>query len=128
MDQKVFRVNADTPWVVNPPKHEDTVAYPLINPKTCPGAQLEFHITEIHSGGQGRALDDVHENEDHVFYVLSGHATAKVGDQVHEVGPGDALWVPKNTVHNFEVVGGETFRIAVFFAPARPIWTQPAKD
>ena len=117
----VARITEDTTWVVNPPKHEGTHAYPMINPKTCPGTQLEFHITEIQSG-DGRALDDIHPNEDHVFYIISGRGKAKVGDEVHLVEPGDALWVPKNTVHNFDIVGGETFRIAVVFAPPRPIW------
>ena len=104
----------------DPPKHEVTRGWPLVNPKTCPGAQLEFHITEIQP--EGGALDDVHENEDHVFFVISGRAKAKVGDDDFEVGPGDALYVPKGTVHNFRIQGGEAFRIAVVFAPARPIW------
>jgi len=104
----------------NPPKHEVTRGWPLVNPKSCPGAQLEFHITEIQP--EGGALDDVHEKEDHVFYVLSGRAMAKVGDDDFEVGPGDALYVPRNTVHNFRIQGGEAFRIAVVFAPARDIW------
>jgi mannose-6-phosphate isomerase-like protein (cupin superfamily) len=121
MNQRVFSITKDSKWTVNPPKHEGTHGYPLINPKTCPGAQLEFHITEMYPG-DGRALDDVHPDEDHVFYVLSGRATAKVGEETYFVEPGDALWVPKNTLHNFDVVGGETFRVAVVFAPARPIW------
>ncbi len=104
----------------DPPKHEKTRGWPLVNPKSCPGAQLEFHITEIQP--EGAALDDVHENEDHVFFVLSGRAAAKVGDQDFEVEPGDALYVPKNTLHNFRILGGEVFRIAVVFAPARNIW------
>jgi len=104
----------------NPPKHEVTRGWPLVNPKSCPGAQLEFHVTEIQP--EGGALDDVHEKEDHVFYVLSGRAMAKVGDDDFEVGPGDALYVPRNTVHNFRIQGGEAFRIAVVFAPARDIW------
>ncbi len=82
MSQKVFRITKDSTWIVDPHRHEQTHAYPLINPKTCPGAQLEFHITEIRAGG-GRALDDVHPNEDHVFYVLSGRATARVGDEMY---------------------------------------------
>ncbi len=104
----------------NPPKHEVTRGWPLVNPKACPGAQLEFHITEIQP--EGAALDDVHEKEDHVFYVLSGRAMAKVGDDDFLVEQGDALYVPKNTVHNFRIQGGEVFRIAVVFAPARDIW------
>ena len=77
----------------DPPKHEVTRGWPLVNPKTCPGAQLEFHITEIQP--EGAALDDVHEKEDHVFYVLSGRAKAKVGDDDFDVEPGDALYVPE---------------------------------
>ena len=43
----------------------------------------------------------------------------QVGDDEFEVEPGDALYVPKNTLHNFTIHGGEVFRIAVVFAPAR---------
>lgn len=117
---KLCKITKDTPFVTNPPKHLVTNAYPLVNPKTCPGAQLEFHITEIHP--DGAALDDIHPLEDHVFYVLSGRAMAKVGDDDFLCEPGDALFVPKNTVHNFRIIGGEVFRIGVVFAPPRPIW------
>lgn len=110
----------DVDFKQDPPKHEATRGWPLVNPKSCPGAQLEFHVTEIQP--EGAALDDVHPDEDHVFYVLSGRAKAKVGDDEFEVGVGDALYVPKNTVHNFTIQGGEVFRIAVVFAPARNIW------
>jgi mannose-6-phosphate isomerase-like protein (cupin superfamily) len=104
----------------DPPKHEKTRGWPLVNPKSCPGAQLEFHVTEIQP--EGAALDDVHEKEDHVFYVLSGRASAQVGEDHFDVEPGDALYVPKNMLHNFRIQGGEVFRIAVVFAPARGIW------
>jgi mannose-6-phosphate isomerase-like protein (cupin superfamily) len=116
----VAKITKDTPFVKNPPKHLVTNAYPMINPKVCPGAQLEFHITEIYP--DGAALDDIHPNEDHVFFVISGRAMAKVGDDDFLVEPGDALYVPKNTIHNFRIQGGEVFRIGVVFAPPRPIW------
>jgi mannose-6-phosphate isomerase-like protein (cupin superfamily) len=115
----VFRTK-DMDFKQDPPKHEVTRGWPLVNPKSCPGAQLEFHVTEIQP--EGVALDDVHENEDHVFFVLSGRAMAKVGDNDFLVETGDALYVPKGIVHNFRIQGGEVFRIAVVFAPARPIW------
>ena len=120
MAGKLCRITKDTEYVTDPLNHEKTYAYPLVNPKTCPGAQCEFHITEITK--DGAALDDTHPDEDHVFYILSGRATAKVGDEEFLCEPGDALWVSKNTVHNFNPVGGETFRIGVFFAPPRDIW------
>jgi mannose-6-phosphate isomerase-like protein (cupin superfamily) len=33
--------------------------------------------------------------------------------------PGCALWVPKGAKHSFKVLGGETYKIAVVFAPPR---------
>jgi len=116
----VAKITKDTPFVKDPKGHVVTKAYPMINPKSCPGAQMEFHITEIYP--EGAALDDIHPDEDHVFYVLSGRAMAKVGDDDFLVEPGDALYVPKNTIHNFRIVGCEVFRIGVMFAPPRPIW------
>jgi len=110
----------DVDFKQDPPKHEKTRGWPLVNPKSCPGSQLEFHVTEIMP--DGAALDDVHDDEDHVFYVLSGRAKADVGDDTFEVGPGDALYVPRGTNHNFSIIGGEVFRIAVVFSPARDIW------
>jgi mannose-6-phosphate isomerase-like protein (cupin superfamily) len=120
MSGKLCKIKEDTPFVADPPQHLKTFAYPLVNPKTCPGAQVEFHVTEIQRDGE--ALDDVHADEDHVFYVLSGRAKAQVGDDEYLCEPGDALWVPKGEKHNFKPLGGETFRICVVFAPARPIW------
>jgi mannose-6-phosphate isomerase-like protein (cupin superfamily) len=115
---KVCRVTEKTSWATAVPNHIQYRYTQMVNPQTCPGAQLEFHLGEFQPDG-GRALDDVHANEDHVFYVLSGRANAKVGDSVHALQPGDALWVPKGETHNFDVTGGETFRVLVVFSPAR---------
>jgi len=118
MAGKVCRISRESAWITEVPNHIQYRCTRMVNPETCPGAQLEFHIGEFQPDG-GRALDDVHSNEDHVFYVLSGRANAGVGGTVYELEPGDALWVPKGEKHNFDVVGGETFRVIVIFAPAR---------
>lgn len=115
---KLCRVTKDSAWLTQIPNHEGYRITPMVDPKACPGAQLEFYVGEFQPG-IGRALDHLHEKEDNVFYVLSGRATAKVGDEVHTLEPGDALWVPKGEVHNFNVIGGETFRVIAIFAPAR---------
>ena len=114
MSGRLCKVTKDSAWIT----HEGYRLTPMVNGATCPGAQLEFYVGEF-TADDGRALDHVHGNEDHVFYVLSGRATAKVGNEVHELEPGDALWIPKGEVHNFDVVGGETFRVIAIFSPAR---------
>lgn len=118
MAGRLCRVTKDSSWLTNVPNHEHYRMTPMVDPTLCPGAQIEFYVGEFQPEG-GKAHDHVHAKEDHVFYVLSGWATAKVGDEVHYLEPGDALWVPKGEVHNFDVVGGETFRILAIFSPAR---------
>jgi quercetin dioxygenase-like cupin family protein len=118
MAGKLCRVTKDSVWLTEIPNHVGYRMTPMVNAELCPDAQLEFYVGEFEPGA-GRALDHVHAKEDHVFYVLSGRATAKVGDEVHSLEPGDALWVPKGEVHNFDVVGGETFRVIAIFSPGR---------
>src|SRR4030042_3903086 len=110
---KLIKIDHNLKFVETPPKHPLTNAFPLISPKTCEGAQYELHITEIRAGGT--AQDDLHPDEDHAFFCISGRAMAKVEGEGFLVEPGCGLWVPKNTVHSFNVLGGETFRIAVVF-------------
>jgi len=38
-----------------------------------------------------------HITYDEVIYILEGQFTLKVGDKIFEAGPGDVLWVPRNT-------------------------------
>jgi quercetin dioxygenase-like cupin family protein len=116
---KLCRVTKDSVWLTEIPNHKGYRITPMVAPESCPGAQIEFYVGEFQPG-IGRALDHVHAKEDNVFYVLSGRATAKVGGEVHTLEPGDALWVPRGEVHNFDVIGGETFRVIAIFAPARP--------
>ncbi len=65
-----------------------------------------------------------HELEDHVVYVVRGKATARLGDETREVGPGDLISIPKRVPHSFEQKGGDPFVILV---NATPGW-DPLKD
>ncbi len=115
---KMFKVDEKVQHVVDPPRHTRTNSFPLISPKSC-GANFEFHITEIRE--DGTAQDDVHANEEHGFYCISGRALAKVDGEEFLMEPGCALWVPRGANHSFKVLGGETYRIGVIFSPARKI-------
>jgi mannose-6-phosphate isomerase-like protein (cupin superfamily) len=123
MAAKLFKITKDTPWNDKVPRHENCFQWPLVNPQSCPGAQCEFSITELHPL-VGRAFDDAHADEDHVFYGLSGRAEVVVDGEHYFIEPGDALWVSKGSVHSFTPLGGESFRYAVVLAPGRAFWTQ----
>ena len=120
MSGKLCRVNKDSQWITEVPNHIGYRLTPMVSPKTCPGAQIEFYVGEFTPDGGG-ALPHRHALEDHVFYVLSGRAVSKVGDEVHTLEPGDTIWVPKGEEHDFKVIGGETFRVIAIFAPPRAL-------
>jgi quercetin dioxygenase-like cupin family protein len=65
-----------------------------------------------------------HELEDHVVYVVRGKATARLGDELRDVGPGDLISIPQRVPHSFAQKGAEPFVILV---NATPGW-DPLKD
>src|SRR5262245_26644376 len=54
--------------------------------------------------------------EDEVYYVVSGRASFRAGEQVQTVGPGHLIFVEKSLEHRFSDVT-EDLRLLVFFAP-----------
>lgn len=55
--------------------------------------------------------------EDEVYYVVSGVAKVKVGEEDRAVKAGSIVYVAKNVEHRFHSIE-EELRILVFFAPA----------
>ncbi len=43
---------------------------------------------------------------EHEQYVLAGRARIRIADEVHEVGPGDVLYIPAGVPHAYEVTAG----------------------
>jgi mannose-6-phosphate isomerase-like protein (cupin superfamily) len=56
-------------------------------------------------------------DEDEVYYVISGRATLKVGEQTHEVKAGSVLYVRATEEHSFFEIE-EDMTLLVFFAAA----------
>lgn len=116
---KGFKKSISEVQPVCPPKHENASSWPLVTPKMGGGDSIEFFVTEIRPGGA--ALKDVHEDADHVYFFISGRGYSIIEGERFDFGPGDALWIPRNTEHEMYVVGEETLRFTVLFAPAREI-------
>lgn len=56
--------------------------------------------------------------EDEVYYVLSGRATIRIGDDEHRVEAGDVVYVERHVEHRFVDIEEELVTLVVF-APAR---------
>ena len=56
-----------------------------------------------------------HPHTDEVTYVVSGSGTAWEGDEPHAVGPGDLVFVPRDTPHATVTQGDEDLVLLCFF-------------
>lgn len=52
--------------------------------------KIGFHLIEVMPGHESTEYH-VHHHEDECTYVMSGSANVTLGDQTHEVGPGDFI-------------------------------------
>ena len=59
-----------------------------------------------------------HEAVDELVYGLTGTMTTRLGDQMHAVGPGDQVFVPRGTVHHHTNLGSETATVLTVLTPA----------
>jgi mannose-6-phosphate isomerase-like protein (cupin superfamily) len=84
-------------------------------------AWLEFlRIPSLSAGiyclKAGQADHQQPHTEDEVYYVLSGKASFRAGDQQQAVEPGSLIIVERTVVHRFFDVT-EDLTVLVFFAP-----------
>jgi uncharacterized cupin superfamily protein len=69
---------------------------------------IGVHIIHVEPGRETTEYH-IHHYEEECVYVLSGSATAIIGDNCYKIGPGDFIGLPRNTVaHNIINDGDET--------------------
>lgn len=74
---------------------------------------LGFHIIEVQPGHE-TTEHHVHHHEDECVYVLDGQATAYIGEEAHQIGPGDFIGYRKGGLaHSIRNTGDTVFRCIV---------------
>ena len=59
-----------------------------------------------------------HEATEEVYYVTAGRGRMTVGAETREVGPGDAVYIPRGSAHTLENTGAEPMTILLVCGPA----------
>jgi mannose-6-phosphate isomerase-like protein (cupin superfamily) len=59
-----------------------------------------------------------HPLTEEIYYILAGVGSMQVGDEVRDVGPGDAIAIPPGAYHQLSNSGAETLRFLCCCAPA----------
>lgn len=59
-----------------------------------------------------------HQQLEEIYYIVTGNGMMTVGCEQHEVGPGDAIYIPRGQRHTLENTGVEPIKLLVACGPA----------
>ena len=65
---------------------------------------------------------------DQLMYIIEGHLEFWTGDTVHELGPGDVMYIPRDVAHGGKPKGREPVHLVEIFAPIRTDYLYTADD
>lgn len=94
----------------------------LISPERAPHFAMR-RITIDPGGGMPNHTNAV----EHEQYVLGGSAAVGIGDQVHAVKKGDALFIPAGVQHWYKTEGEEAFQF-LCLVPNQPDKIEVVQD
>ena len=76
--------------------------------------QYRMRYFEVPPGG--RTARERHAY-DHGVMIVAGRARVTLGEQIHEVGEGDVVYVPGDELHCFEALGDEPLGFVCVIGP-----------
>lgn len=100
----------DDPSLVGVSKHE------LIG-KAEGASQYRLRYFQVPAGGRTARERHAH---DHGVMIVAGRARVTLGDEVHEVGEGDVVYVAGDELHCFEALGERPLGFVCVVGPRSP--------
>ena len=113
----VFRVGEARGVQLGAPGGPRTM-YLLVEPEKTGTNAVAMGVEDFAVGGS--TPDHAHAHSDEIFFVLSGTGRAVVGDTTTDIGPGDAIWIPRGVRHQILQTGTAVLRTTWTFVPAGP--------
>lgn len=117
----IHRQRADGSWEgVAPAVYDDQAVagvekHELIGPADGAGS---YRVRYFHVPAGGRTALERHPH-DHGVVIQRGRARVTLGSEVHELGPGDVVYVEGDELHCFEAVGDAALGFICVAPPAR---------
>jgi len=107
-----FRVkrSADSPWRDTNNQKQRTLFHMREGAFESP---IRFSLFNILPPGAAN-LTHVHEDEEKIYFVVSGEGVVHCGDEEAHVSQGDAFFLPAKVPHSLLNTGTEDFQMVVF--------------
>ena len=91
-----------------------TASDPIKRMFLCEGQYLTANLGIINESGNALHTQPAH---DEIVFIIEGEADFQVGDEVRRVGPGDLVFVPRNTLHGPILHEGAKLAALSVYAP-----------
>jgi quercetin dioxygenase-like cupin family protein len=118
----VHRRLSDRAWEGVPPVAYDDPALAGVEKHELiglPEGAERYRVRYFHVPAGGRTARECHPH-DHGVVIERGRARVTLGDEVHELGPGDVVYVAGDELHCFEAVGDEPLGFICVTPPRAP--------
>jgi mannose-6-phosphate isomerase-like protein (cupin superfamily) len=80
-------------------------------------ADADALVVDVRIAPSEPNVPHIHARSDERFDVLAGRMLFTVAGHTREVGPGDFVWIPRATVHQWRAVGDEPLHGRATFTP-----------
>ena len=96
--------------------HGGTIQY-VFNPDNVNAERIKLHVQTYPPGGFTVPEEHgVHDSMEQVYYMLEGEMEITLGDEVHRIGPGSCVYIPRNTLHGHKCIGKTDLKFLTFNA------------
>jgi quercetin dioxygenase-like cupin family protein len=86
----------------------------LVGTKQLAGSEQTFGVVTIKPGRRNPLHS--HPNCEELLYVMSGRCEHRIGEELHELAPGDVICIPRNTRHWARALGAEPLVAVISFS------------
>jgi len=74
-------------------------------------------LAEARIASGGRTTAHYHPRTEEIYYIVAGQGKMRIGEELRDVGPGDAIAIPPGAIHQITNTGGEELKLLCCCAP-----------
>ena len=106
----------EIPWLVSPPPEKPPRRIKFLIGNDAVGSENVALLLVMFEPGVKSSLHS-HRKSETMWFILSGKAHVRLGDETFEVGPRNVVYIPKGAKHKIENADTENLEFIEFISP-----------